>query len=132
MPVVQVVERVVEVLKEVPIEVVKEVPVYVKQDVSDMEQFSRNKGSFTQTGAQYSQYTGGTQTVAIHQQYDQSRSGATFSQQNGGTGARGFVSSSVGGGGLASGGGRSMATPSPRPSPPLLRMLCSCRRWAGA
>jgi hypothetical protein len=86
-PVVQVVERVVEVLKEVPIEVVKEVPVYVKQDVSDMEQFSRNKGSFTQTGAQYSHYTGGTQAVAIQQQYDQSRSGATFLQQIGAAGA---------------------------------------------
>jgi hypothetical protein len=32
------VERVVEVLKEVPIEVVKEVPVYVRTDVTDVEE----------------------------------------------------------------------------------------------
>jgi hypothetical protein len=47
-PIVQVVERVVEILKEVPIEVVKEVPVYVRTDVSDVEQHNRQKGQVTQ------------------------------------------------------------------------------------
>jgi len=47
-PIVQVVERVVEVLKEVPIEVVKEVPVYVRTDVTDVEEHNRNKGHYTQ------------------------------------------------------------------------------------
>ena len=37
-------ERVVEILKEVPIEVVKEVPVYVRTDVTDVEQHNRQKG----------------------------------------------------------------------------------------
>ena len=36
-PVVQVVERVVEVLKERPVEVIKEVPVYVRRDATDLE-----------------------------------------------------------------------------------------------
>ena len=44
----QVVERVVEVLKEVPIEVVKEVPVYVRTDVTDVEEHNRKKGHYTQ------------------------------------------------------------------------------------
>ena len=36
-PVVQVVERVVEILKERPVEVIKEVPVYVRRDASELE-----------------------------------------------------------------------------------------------
>ena len=100
-----------------------------------MEQFSHNKGSFPQTGTHNSQYTGGTQAVTIQQQYDQSRSGATFSQQNGGTGARGFVSSSVGGGGLASGGGQeyghsvSASVSSSTPHALLVQALGWCLRW---
>jgi len=66
-PIVQVVERVVEILKEVPIEVVKEVPVYVRTDVSDVEQHNRQKGQYTQVGASYSQYTGGTQSMRVEQ-----------------------------------------------------------------
>ena len=88
-PIVQVVERVVEVLKEVPIEVVKEVPVYVRTDVTDVEEHNRKKGHYTQVeilkiplaaatsidvltfevfhqaGPSFSQYTGGTQVLFV-------------------------------------------------------------------
>lgn len=53
-PIVQVVERVVEILKERPVEVIKEVPVYVRRDASDLETRTTTSYEKVQSASQFS------------------------------------------------------------------------------